>query len=262
MQTYDAELEFAKALALEAAGIARGRAASARAREKANRSFVTDLDLDLERLCRDRIATEFPDDQLTGEELAAAGGSGPRRWCIDPIDGTGNLVHGLPLWSISIGLLDGPEPVVGVIAVPPIGELFWAVRGGGAWRDGDRLEADEAEGFHEHDNVGVSTNSLRTLDTRSIPGRIRDLGTACTELAFVSCGRLRACIFSGEQPHDVAAGAVIASEAGCRFARLDGRILSPSEFFASAPLTEPTLIAPPGRLALLVERLRLRDDRA
>ena len=258
MEKYRPELEFAKALALEAAGIARGRAASAKASEKVDRSFVTDLDVDLERLCRERIAAEYPDDQLTGEELAAAGGDGPRRWCIDPIDGTGNLVHGLPLWAVSIGLLDGPEPVVGVIAVPPLGELFWGIRGGGAWLDGNRLDADDAEEFRDHDNVSVSTNALRSLDTRSIPGRIRDLGSACTELTFVASGRLRACIFSGEQPHDVAAGAVIASEAGCRFARLDGRILSPAEFFASAPITEPTIVAPPARLERLVQRLRLR----
>src|SRR5205823_3867900 len=95
-------------------------------REKANLSFVTDLDHDLERLIRDRLAARFPDDALTGEEYAAAGGGGPRRWSIDPIDGTGNLVHGLPLWAISIGLIDAGEPLLGVIAVPPLHELFWA----------------------------------------------------------------------------------------------------------------------------------------
>ena len=74
--------------------------------EKANLSYVTDLDQDLEQLIRRRLGERFPDDQLTGEEYAAEGGSGPRRWSIDPIDGTGNLVHGLPLWAISIGLID------------------------------------------------------------------------------------------------------------------------------------------------------------
>ena len=64
------------------------------------------------------------------------------------IDGTGNLVHGLPLWAISIGLLDAGEPVLGVISIPPLGELYWAVKGGGAWRDGVRLEAHDADSFH------------------------------------------------------------------------------------------------------------------
>src|SRR5262245_51572198 len=115
-----ADLEFVKALALEAAQLARGRAQQVRPQEKANLSYVTDLDQDLERLIRDRLGRAFPEDALTGEEYAAAGGGGPRRWSIDPIDGTGNLVHGLPLWAISIGLIDRGEPVLGVIAVPPL----------------------------------------------------------------------------------------------------------------------------------------------
>ncbi len=246
------DLEFAKSLAKEVAELARSRATSIAAKEKANESFVTDLDLDLERLIRDRLAAAFPDDALTGEEYAAAGGQGPRRWCIDPIDGTGNLVHGLPLWAVSIGLLDAGVPVLGVIAIPPLGELFWATRGGGAWCDGRPIEAHEADTFHSHDNVGVATNALRSLDLRTVPGRIRDLGSACTELAFVSCGRLRAAIFQGEQAHDLAAGAVIASEAGCRFGPIDGPVLSPSEFVAKTPVRVPTIIAPPQRF----ERLR------
>lgn len=250
------DLEFAKALAAEVATLARARAGSIAPQEKANESFVTDLDLDLERLIRDRLAAAYPDDALTGEEYAAAGGTGPRRWCIDPIDGTGNLVHGLPLWAVSIGLLDAGEPVVGVIALPPLGELFWAAKGGGAWRDGTPIAAHDADGFHSHDNVSAATNALRTLDPRSIPGRIRDLGSACTELAFVACGRLRASIFLGEQAHDLAAGAVIASEAGCRFGTIDGPALSPAEFVAGAPVRVPTLIAPPRRFERLRSALR------
>ena len=93
MARLDDELAFVKELALEAADVARARAGSVRPDEKANLSYVTDLDRDLEQLIRDRLAARFPDDVLTGEEYAASGGSGPRRWSIDPIDGTGNLVH-------------------------------------------------------------------------------------------------------------------------------------------------------------------------
>ena len=261
MGMLDAELEMVKALASEAAGLARGRSGRVTPREKSNQSFVTDLDNDLERLIRDRLGAAFPDDQLTGEEYGAAGGSGPRRWSIDPIDGTGNLVHGLPLWAISIGLIDGGEPVLGAIALPPLGELFWAVKGEGAWRDGVRIDPDgpgaDADLFHDQDNVGLSTNALRALDPRTIPGRLRDLGSCCTELAFVSCGRLRAHVVLGEQTHDVAAGAVIASEAGCEFGTLEGRRLSPAEFVAETPVSRPTFIAPPRRLAYLMAHARL-----
>ncbi|HEU5118508.1 MAG TPA: inositol monophosphatase family protein [Isosphaeraceae bacterium] len=256
MDSLDSDLRFARALAGEAAAMATQRQKTISPQEKANESYVTDLDLDLERFLRDRISAEYPNDGLTGEEYEAGGGDGPRRWCIDPIDGTGNLVHGLPLWAISLGLIDRGEPVLGVIAVPPLGEMFWATRGGGAWLDGQRLNVADGETFHSHDNVSVATNALRVLDPRTIPGRIRDLGSACCELVFASCGRLRAAIFLGEQAHDLAAGVVIASEAGCRFGTMDGRALSGREFVEETPVKVPTIIAPPKRLDRLSKTVR------
>ncbi len=250
------ELGFVKALALETATIARERAASVKPQEKSNHSYVTDLDHYLEEFIRARLAERYPDDLLTGEEYAAAGGSGPRRWSIDPIDGTGNLVHALPLWAISIGLLDAGEPVLGVIVIPPLGELFWAVKGQGAYRDGIRLHVRDSDVVHTQDNICVGTNALRTIDTRSFPGRLRDLGSACCELTFVAAGRLAAATFLGEQAHDIAAGVVITTEAGCSIGTIDGKVLTPSEWVASTPVPVPTFVAPPKRLAALMRDAR------
>ncbi len=252
-----ADLEFVKALAVEAAEMALDRAGRVTPREKANRSLVTDLDRDLEQFFRGRLAARFPDDQLTGEEYATAGGTGPRRWSIDPIDGTGNLVHGLPSWAISIGLLDAGRPVLGVIAVPPRHELFWAIAGGGAWKDGTRIEAaPDADAFHPQDNVGIGTSALRVLDPRTVPGRLRVPGSACCELVDTAMGRLTADIVLDVHAHDVAAGAVIAAEAGCAIGTVDGRRLTPAEFVAETPTQVPTILAPPRRLAALVAQVR------
>ncbi|HEY2154333.1 MAG TPA: inositol monophosphatase family protein [Isosphaeraceae bacterium] len=256
MATLDAELAFVKELALEAATIARERAGSVRPDEKANRSYVTDLDRDLEQLIRGRLAAQFPDDVLTGEEYAAAGGSGPRRWSIDPIDGTGNLVHALPLWAISIGMIDAGEPALGVIVIPPLGELYWGVKGQGAFRDGERLSVRDADEFHDQDNVCLGTNAMRAVDPRTVPGRLRDLGSACCELVFAASGRLAASTFLGEAAHDVAAWIVIASEAGCAIGTIDGRRLTPAEMVAETPVAVPTFVTPPRRLAALMARAR------
>jgi myo-inositol-1(or 4)-monophosphatase len=257
------ELKFIKELANEAAAEALRRSMQVTPQEKANLSFVTDLDQDLERLIRRRLGERFPDDVLTGEEYAAEGGSGPRRWSIDPIDGTGNLVHRLPLWAISIGLIVSGEPALGVIAIPPLGELYWAVRGQGAWRsgrdagpDGIRIAARDADTFHNQDNVCVGTNALRAVDPRSLPGRLRDLGSACCEQVFVAADRLQACIFLGEATHDIAAGVVISSEAGCQYATIDGERLSPAQIVARTPVSVPTFVAPPRRLNALLKTAR------
>jgi fructose-1,6-bisphosphatase/inositol monophosphatase family enzyme len=258
---FSTELDFVKNLATEAAAVALARAKRVTPVEKANLSFVTDLDQDLEKLIRRRLGEQFPDDRLTGEEYAAAGGGGPRRWSIDPIDGTGNLVHGLPLWAISIGLIADGEPVLGVIAVPPLRELYWAVKGQGAWLDGQRLEAEDAEVFHPQDNVCVGTNALRVIDPRSLIGRLRDLGSACCEQVFVAASRMQACTFLGEATHDVAAGVVIASEAGCAFGTLGGETLGAAEMVRRTPVATPTFVAPPRRLEALQRMVRLLPPR-
>jgi myo-inositol-1(or 4)-monophosphatase len=255
------DLEFVKSLAREAATIALQRSRQVTPHEKANLSYVTDLDHDLERLIRERLGNAYPNDTLTGEEYASTRKSGSRWWSIDPIDGTGNMVHGLPLWAVSIGLVDGDEPVLGVIVVPPLGELYWAVKGGGAWRDGERLQARDADTFHNQDNVCLSTNAMRTVDPRSMPGRLRDLGSACCEQAFVAANRLQACTFMGEATHDVAAGSIIAAEAGCRFGTIDGQILTPAQFVAQTPVIIPTFIAAPRRLAALMRMAKRLDGK-
>jgi myo-inositol-1(or 4)-monophosphatase len=253
---YATELEFVKELALEAAGLAVGRSKSVTPVEKANLSYVTDLDRDLEQLIRRRLGERFPDDRLTGEEYASAGGTGPRRWSIDPIDGTGNMVHSLPLWAISIGLIAGGEPVLGVVVVPPLDELYWAVKGQGAWLGEQRLHALDADSFHNQDNMCVGTNALRAIDPRSLPGRIRDLGSACCELVFVAANRLQASTFLGEGAHDIAAGLVICGEAGCLFGTLEGELLDPAEMVRRTPIATPTFVAAPRRLKALQKMAR------
>src|SRR5262249_37120820 len=91
---------------------------------------------------------------------------------------------------------------------------------------------------------------------RSLPGRLRDLGSACCEQTFVAAGRLQATTLLGEQAHDVAAGVVIAAEAGCQFGTLAGEKLTTAEMVRRTPITCPTFVAPPKRLAALMAMAR------
>jgi fructose-1,6-bisphosphatase/inositol monophosphatase family enzyme len=86
------------------------------------------------------------------------------------------------------------------------------------------------------------------------------MGSACCELAFTSCGRFVSTTFKGELRHDVMAGAVITSEAGCVFGRIDGRVLSTREFVEETPIQVPTFVAPPKRLKWLMENVKLRGS--
>jgi histidinol-phosphatase len=99
---------------------------------------VSDADQAVERAIRAHIESHRPDDAFFGEEYGSTG-TGPRKWVVDPIDGTKNFVRGLPVWATLIALLINDEPVLGVVSAPGITQRWWAARGGGAFaRSADR----------------------------------------------------------------------------------------------------------------------------
>jgi histidinol-phosphatase len=93
---------------------------------------VSDADQAVERMIRAHLAERRPADSLIGEEFGSVGAS-PRRWVVDPIDGTKNFVRTVPVWATLIALLDGDDPILGVVSAPALGRRWWAERGRGAW---------------------------------------------------------------------------------------------------------------------------------
>jgi histidinol-phosphatase len=126
------------ALALELADIAdaitndRFRASDLAVRSKPDLTPVSDADQAVERAIRAHLATHRPDDSFFGEEYGATG-TGPRKWVVDPIDGTKNFVRGLPVWATLIALLVDDVPVLGVVSAPAIAQRWWAATGTGAF---------------------------------------------------------------------------------------------------------------------------------
>jgi histidinol phosphatase-like enzyme (inositol monophosphatase family) len=101
--------------------------------QKADRSPVTEADRQAEQIVRQQIVRRFPDDAILGEEHGEMPGRSGYRWVVDPIDGTKSFIHGVPLYTTLIGVLNGEQPLIGVVHAPALTETVWAVRGGGAW---------------------------------------------------------------------------------------------------------------------------------
>ncbi|MDQ1742383.1 MAG: histidinol-phosphatase [Pseudonocardiales bacterium] len=129
-----ADLELALRLAdlADTVTTARFRSADLVVHSKPDLTPVSDADQAVERLIRQRLATERPADAFCGEESGTAG-SGPRTWVLDPIDGTKNFVRGVPVWASLLALLVDGEPVLGVVSAPALGQRWWAARGQGAF---------------------------------------------------------------------------------------------------------------------------------
>jgi histidinol-phosphatase len=138
MPKYADDLALAHVLAdtADAISMRRYRALNLQVTSKPDLTPVSDADTDVEKALRATLARTRPRDGVFGEEYGATeapAGPGQRRWVIDPIDGTKNYVRGVPVWATLIGLMDGPEVVVGVVSAPALSRRWWAASGGGAW---------------------------------------------------------------------------------------------------------------------------------
>lgn len=134
VDAYAADLALAMELAdaADALTCSRFRATDLVVESKPDLTPVTDADRGVEQLIRTRLADARPTDAVLGEEYGQTG-AGPRRWVLDPIDGTKSYARGVPVWATLLALLDGTDVVVGVISAPALGRRWWASRGGGAY---------------------------------------------------------------------------------------------------------------------------------
>ncbi|QTE01411.1 inositol monophosphatase family protein [Streptomyces cyanogenus] len=223
-------LELAREAARRAGDLLRdGRPADlAVARTKSSPiDVVTEMDIAAEKLITDLISGRRPDDGFLGEEGASVEGTSGIRWVIDPLDGTVNYLYGLPTWAVSVAAEQDGETVVGVVAAPMRGETYHAVRGGGAWAtgawEGERALACRPAPPLDQALVSTGFNYVTEVRThqaevaaRLVPllRDIRRSGSAAVDLCDVACGRLDGYYERGLHAWDVAAGDLIAREAG------------------------------------------------
>ncbi|MFE3826387.1 inositol monophosphatase family protein [Streptomyces sp. NPDC059092] len=185
---------------------------------------VTEMDIAAEKLITGYLAEHRPDDGFLGEEGASTAGSSGVRWVIDPLDGTVNYLYGLPTWAVSIAAERDGETLVGVVEAPMRRETFRAVLGGGAFLGDRPLRCRPAPPL-EQALVSTGFNYVTTVRAhqaevaqRLIP-QLRDIrrgGSAAIDLCDVAAGRLDGYYERGLHPWDLAAGDLIAREAGAR----------------------------------------------
>ena len=192
--------------------------------------WVTDADRSVEDLVTSMILAVRPEDSVTGEESAARVGTSDVHWFIDPIDGTTNYVYRHPIWSVSVGAEVNGHRMVGVVAIPALGETYHAAHGEGAFRNGERIGV-SSESRLSHALVGtgfsyspVARGRQARLLAELLP-ELRDIrrdGSAAASLCFVADGRFDAFYEDGLPNWDVCAGSLIATEAGATVSRLAG----------------------------------------
>jgi myo-inositol-1(or 4)-monophosphatase len=204
---------------------------------------VTVMDTASERMIVDALRAERPEDAFLGEEGGAQHGSSAVRWLIDPVDGTVNYAYSLPHWSVSIAAEVSGEVVAGVVVDPVMGETWTATRGGGSFRNRERLHC-STETRLEHALAGTGfgyTVPMRTKQAtviRDVLPRVRDIrrvGSCAIDLCWTACGRFDVFFEQGPNEYDFAAGALIAMEAGVQLGGLNGNPPGPAMIVAAPP---------------------------
>lgn len=234
MSTTDADAlgALARTVAQEAAELIAGTGADGLGfvTKSSATDLVTDADHAAERFIAERIIAARPNDGINAEEGTSDPGTSGIVWQVDPIDGTTNFVYGLPGYGVSIAAQADGVTVAGAVADVARGELFWAIAGGGAWLDSDRIEVSTTtEMSHALVSTGFSYLSERRrrqaevlVEVLPAVRDIRRVGAASTDLCAVASGRVDAFYEKGLMPWDAAAGVLIAEEAGARTGDLDG----------------------------------------
>jgi myo-inositol-1(or 4)-monophosphatase len=207
-----------------------GRAPEGLASKTSATDPVSNADREAERVIRELLTTERPDDGLVGEEGSRVDGTEDRRWIVDPLDGTVNFLYGLRAWGVSIALEDSDGLAVGVVFNPVSGECFAAERGKGATMSGRPIHVTDCRSL---DRAMVATGFSYESEHRAeqakllveLLPRIRDLrraGAAALDLAYVAAGRVDAYYERGLKRWDEAAGLLLVREAGGVTADLEG----------------------------------------
>lgn len=205
--------------------------------------MVTQWDTASEHFVVDQLSKLRPHDSIIGEEGGQVQGTTSYTWLIDPIDGTTNFLYNLSGYAISIAACIETDPVSAAVFLPATRELFVAAKGHGSWLGSSRLQVSPCESL---ETALVATGFSYSAARRDLQGqriarllpRVRDLrrlGAAAADLCFVAAGRLDAYFEEGLQAWDLAAGQLIASEAGATLSNFVGSTITPSQVLVATP---------------------------
>ena len=193
--------------------------------------LVTIADTQSEAFIINKIKSQFPDHDIITEESDIKQKGSNYRWVIDPLDGTTNFVHNLPIFAVSIGLQFKKETIVAVVYNPAANKCFWADKNGGSFLNNDPINIISSKtlsesllvtGFPYEKDERWDKGFILFKELYGMTQGVRRLGAAALDFCFIAMGRFEGFWEFGLQPWDICAGALIVEEAGGKVSDWDG----------------------------------------
>ena len=224
---------------------------------KGRADIVTDIDVAAEKAVLEILTSAFPSFGILAEESQPVAGASPYRWVVDPLDGTRNYAHSIPHFCTIVALAEGDDIIAGVVYDPVREETFTAAKGQGAFLNDSPISTSETTDIarsllsfdlgYVDEKAGLAIDMLRSL----WPGMysVRMMGSAGLGLAYAASGRVDLFFHHSLSPWDIAAGVILAKEAGGRIVDRQGNdagLFSPSVICSSPALIDGFLAATDG----------------
>lgn len=222
---------------------------------KSDNTVVTVADREVEAFMRQTLSQAFPSDGLLGEEMETLTGRTGRMWAIDPIDGTAAYAAGLPVWGVSLGVLQDWEPAAGIFYVPLLDELYLS-HGRDALLNGEPIQVDESGHIDSESFLCVTSGTHRKYRIDFV-GKTRALGSTAANLCYVARGTAVAALVGRTSLWDIAGALPVLQAAGGHLRYLSGHPLDLSTLADGRKCPEPVMAGAPWALDYFAERIEV-----
>lgn len=227
-------------------------------RLKFDEELVTTAELHLTRIFTDELGRKFPEHQvLEVYDQKGAYTHDEKRylWIFDAIDGVDNFQTGIPLWAVSLALLENFWPILGAVYMPATGDHFHARAGQAAFRGKDKISISTQESVDD-ESLLLTFSRFHHHYHSSFPGKIRNMGCTSAHICYVAMGRADAAVIANESFKGLAAARVLIESAGGRILKMDGSDLHLNEYLSGEKIDDHLLVTAPGRYQSVMRCLK------
>jgi len=214
---------------------------------KFDQGMVIEAELRLTDLFQEKLAERYPEHQVfkfdqVNEDYSHEG----KRflWIFDPVEGVANFQAGIPIWGMSLALLDNFWPIFGVFHMPATGDLFHARAGKDAYWGDEKIKIDDRQSIND-ESLLFTFSRFHQHYRSTFPGKIRNLGCASAHICYIASGRADAAVIANESFQGMAAARVIIEAAGGKICKFDGCDFYLNEYLDGQKIDDPLLVASP-----------------
>jgi myo-inositol-1(or 4)-monophosphatase len=225
---------------------------------KFDEGLVTEAELQLGEFFQDQLAMHFPEHRVfnnSQDNQAYTHEGDGALWVYDPLDGVANFQAGIPIWGVSLALLENFWPVFGMFYMPVTGDLFHASAGQKAFRGEESILVSSQEDIDD-ESLLFTYSRFHNHFQSTFPGKVRSLGCTTAHLCYVAMGRAEAALIANESYQDLAAARVIVEASGGKIYKMDGSEFFLNEYLDGQRIAEPLLVTAPAIYSQVLETLK------